>query len=192
MLGIRENKPPSQLSLIAVQLMQHKQMQDILTGMRFFGAGIGSSEDILPFFFGDNTDAIIDQRCPHMKEWLLHQLQSCAHCTYAMAQTLLYVYSLLHQEHLSVHFVHVVDWEDNAYITAFGEAPAQWTVYCVQFPQSRTFHIDTAAWNCRMRVNIPWQPTPHSVLSDTSHPPFHCTNPKVCSLPFLMDQMDST
>ena len=49
-LGIRENKPPSQISLIAIQLMQHKQMQDILTGMRFFGAGIGGSEDILPFF----------------------------------------------------------------------------------------------------------------------------------------------
>ena len=177
-LGIRENKPPSQISLIAIQLMQRKQMQDILTGMRFFGAGVGVSEDILPFFFGDNAEAIIERHCPHMREWLMHQLQSCAHCTYAMAQTLLCMYSLLHREHLSIHFVHIVDWEDQAFITAFGEAPAQWTVYCAQFPRSRTFHIDTAAWNCRMRVNIPWQPSPHLVLNTTSPLPFHCINPK--------------
>ena len=117
--------------------MQRKQMQDILTGMRFFGAGVGVSEDILPFFFGDNAEAIIERHCPHMREWLMHQLQSCAHCTYAMAQTLLCMYSLLHRELLSVHIVHIVDWEDQAFITAFGEAPAQWTVYCAHFPRSR-------------------------------------------------------
>ena len=94
-----------------------------------------------------------------------------------MAQTLLWMYSLMHREQLSVHIVHIADWEDHAYITAFGDAPAQWTVYCVQFPRSRTFHLDTAAWNCHMRVNIPWQPTPHFIINDTLPLPFHCTNP---------------
>ena len=176
-LGIRENKPPSQLSLPAIQLIQQQQMQDILTGMRFLGAGIGRSEDILPFFLSDNADTTVERHCPHVKEWLSHQLQSSAHCTHTMAQTLLWIYSLMHREQMSVHFVHIADWEDHAHITTFGDAPAQWTVYCVQFPRSRTFHLDTAAWNCNMRVNIPWQPTPHLVINDTLHPPFHCTNP---------------
>ena len=176
-LGIRENKPPSQLSLPAIQSIQQQQMQDILTGMRFFGAGIGRSEDILPFFLSDNVETTIAQYYPNVKEWLSHQLQASAHCTHTMAQTLLWIYSLMHREQLSVHFVHIVDWEDHAHITAFGDAPAQWTVYCVQFPRSRTFHLDTAAWNCHMRVNIPWQPTPHLVINDALHPPFHCTNP---------------
>ena len=170
-LGIRENKPPPQLSLTAIQLMQQKQMQDVLTGMRFFGAGIGRPEDILPFFLSDNADTIIERHCPYVKEWLSHQSQSSAHCTYAMAQTLLWMYSLMHREQLSVHIVHIADWEDHAYITAFGDAPAQWTVYCVQFPRSRTFHLDTA------RVNIPWRPTPHFIIYDALPLPFHCTNP---------------
>ena len=38
-LGIMENKLPSQLSLMAIQLLQQKQMQNIITGMKFFGAG---------------------------------------------------------------------------------------------------------------------------------------------------------
>ena len=39
----------------------------------------------------------------------------------------------LHHEQVSVHFVHVADWEDYAHIAAFSDSPAQWTVYCVQF-----------------------------------------------------------
>ena len=176
-LGIRESKPPSQLSLSAIRVVQEKQMQDILTGMRFFGAGIGRSEDILPFFLSDNANAAVERHCPHAKEWLSRQLQSVAHCTHAMAQTLLWIYSLMHREQLSIHIVHIADWEDHAHITTFGDAPAQWTVYCVQFPQSRTFHLDTAAWNCHGRVSIPWQPTPHLIANDTLQIPFRCTNP---------------
>ena len=176
-LGIRESKPPSQLSLSAIRVVQEKQMQDILIGMRFFGAGIGRSEDILPFFLSDNANAAVERHCPHAKEWLSRQLQSVAHCAHAMAQTLLWIYSLMHREQLSVHIVHIADWEDHAHITTFGDAPAQWTVYCVQFPQSRTFHLDTAAWNCHGRVSIPWQPTPHLIANDTLQIPFHCTNP---------------
>ena len=75
------------------------------------------------------------------------------------------------------HFVHIADWEDNAHIVAFGNAPAQWTVYCAQFPRSCTFHLDTAAWNCHTRVNVPWQPTPpHLTICDTLPLPFFCTN----------------
>ena len=37
-LGIMDNRPPSQLSLTAIQLLQQKQMQSIITGMKFFGA----------------------------------------------------------------------------------------------------------------------------------------------------------
>ena len=122
-LGIRENKPPSQLSLPAIQSIQQQQMQDILTGMRFLGAGIGRSEDILPFFLGDNVETTIARHCPNVKEWLSHQLQSSAHCTHTMAQTLLWIYSLMHREQMSVHFVHIVDWEDHAHITAFGMPP---------------------------------------------------------------------
>ena len=78
-----------------------------------------------------------------------------------MAQILLWLYSLLHHEQVSVHFVHIADWEDQAHIATFGDAPAKWTVYCVQFPRPRTFHLDTAAWNCHTRVDIPWQQLPH-------------------------------
>ena len=176
-LGIRENKPPSQLSLMTIQLLQQKQMQNILTGMKFFGAGIGRAEDILCFFLGDHFDTVIERHCPQAKEWLSHQLKSAGHCTYTMARTLLWLYSLLHREQVSVHFVHIADWEDHAHIATFGDSPAQWTVYCVQFPRSRTFHLDTAAWNCHLRVDIPWQPTPHLVVYTATPIPFHCTNP---------------
>ena len=92
-----------------------------------------------------------------------------------MARILLFLYSLLQREQVSVHFVHIADWEDYAHIAAFGDSPAQWTVYCVQFPLSRTFHLDTAAWNCHLRVDIPWQPTPHlcRVYCNTHSIPLH-------------------
>ena len=90
---------------------------------------------------------------------------------------LFFLNSLLQREQVSVHFVHIADWEDYAHIAAFGDSPAQWTVYCVQFPRSRTFHLDTAAWNCHLRVDIPWQPTPHLVVYTATPIPFHCTNP---------------
>ena len=49
-LGIMDNRPPSQLSLTAIQLLQQKQMQSIITGMKFFGAGIGRAEDLLYYY----------------------------------------------------------------------------------------------------------------------------------------------
>ena len=173
-LGVRDNKPPSQLSLSAIQLLQQKQMQNILIGMKFFGA---RAEDIPPFFLGNNFEAVIERHCPSAKEWLSQQLQATGHCTYAMARILLWLYSLLHREQVSVHFIHIADWEDYAHIAAFGDSPAQWAVYCVQIPRSRTFHIDTAAWNCHQRVDIPWQPTPHLMVFTATPIPFHCTNP---------------
>ena len=119
--------------------------------MKFFGAGIGRAEDLLQFFFGHNYDAVVERHCPQAKEWISHQLKSAGQCTSTMAQILLWLYSLLHHEQVSVHFVHIADWEDQAHIATFGDAPAKWTVYCVQFPRSRTFHLDTAAWNCHTR-----------------------------------------
>ena len=65
----------------------------------------------------------------------------------------------------------------SAHIATFGDVPAKWTVYCVQFPRSRTFHLDTAAWNCHTRVDIPWQQLPHPVVFTAAPIPFHCTNP---------------
>ena len=102
-----------------------------------------------------------------------HHLQSHLHC----GNDPFFFNSLLQREQVSVHFVHIADWEDYAHIAAFGDSPAQWTVYCVQFPRSRTFHLDTAAWNCHLRVDIPWQPTPHLVVYTATPIPFHCTNP---------------
>ena len=153
-------------------------MQNILTGMKFSERKLDElKKDIPCFFLGDQFDAVIERHCPYAKAWLSHQLKSIGHCTYAMARILLWLYSLLHHEQVSVHFVHVADWEDYAHIAAFGDSPAQWTVYCVQFPRSRTFHLDTVAWNCHMRVDIPWQPTPHLVVYTATPIPFHCTNP---------------
>ena len=176
-LGVMDNRPPSQLSPTAIQLLQEKQMQSILVGMRFFGAGIGRAEDLLQFFFGHNYDAVVERHCPQAKEWISHKLKSAGQCTSTMAQILLWLYSLLHHEQVSVHFVHIADWEDQAHIATFGDAPAKWTVYCVQFPRSRTFHLDTAAWNCHTRVDIPWQQLPHPVVFTAAPIPFHCTNP---------------
>ena len=48
-LGVMDNRPPSQLSPTAIQLLQEQHMQSILVGMRFFGAGIGRTEDLLQF-----------------------------------------------------------------------------------------------------------------------------------------------
>ena len=67
------------------------------------------------------------------KDWLADQLRTSKNCTAAMAQTLLYVYQLMHKEQFNVHIVHIIDWEDYACMIALGDAPAQWTVYCVQF-----------------------------------------------------------
>ena len=55
----------------------------------------------------------------------------------------------LHQERRTVHIVHIMDWEDHACVIAFGDAPAQRIVYCVQFPKFKLFQLDTAAWNYR-------------------------------------------
>ena len=60
-LGVMDNRSPSQLSPTAIQLLQKKQMQSILVGMRFFGAGIGRAEDLLQFFFGHNYDAVVER-----------------------------------------------------------------------------------------------------------------------------------
>lgn len=72
--------------------------------------------------------------------------------------------------------VHISDWEDYARIVAFGDAPAKWTIYCVQFPKSKAFHMDTIAWHCRTRMNIPWQAALHLRLCDMHPVPFMCTN----------------
>ena len=152
-------------------------MQSILIGMKFFGAGIGRAEDLLQFFFGHNYDAVVERHCPQAEEWISHKLKSAGQCTSTMAQILLWLYSLLHHEQVSFHFVHIADWEDQAHIATFGDVPAKWTVYCVQFPHSRTFHLDTAAWNCHTQVDIPWQQLPHPVLFTAAPIPFHCTNP---------------
>ena len=177
-LGIKENKPPPQLSTKAIQLLQQDRMHALLTGMRFFGAGVGHPDEILRFFFGDNAEAAIDQHCPQAKHWVLAQLRSSARCTQTMAQTLLWIYSLLHKTQQSVHIVHLVDWEDQAQVTSIGDAPAQWTVYCVQLPRSHAFQIDTAAWNCYQKIEIPWQPAPHLVVHDAAQVHFCCTNSK--------------
>ena len=176
-LGVMDDKPPSQLSPTAVQLLQEKHMQSILIGMKFFGAGIGRAEDLLQFFLGHNYDATIERHCPQAKEWISHMLRSVGRCTSTMTQLLLWLYSILHREQISVHLVHIADWEDQAHITTFGDAPAKWTVYCVQFPRSNTFHLDTAAWNCHTRVDIPWQQLPRPVVFTAVPIPFHCTNP---------------
>ena len=135
-------------------------------------------------------DTIIERHCPHAKEWFSHQLKSAGQCTYTMARILLLLYSLLHREQMSIHFVHIVDWEDHAHIATFGDSPAKWTVYCVQFPQSRTFHLDTAAWNCHTRADIPWQQTPHLVVFTTTPIPFHCTNPNCLWFAIPYDRTD--
>ena len=119
----------------------------------------------------------IGNHCPNAKEWLANQLHMCVHCTASMAQTLLFFYCLMHKEQRTVHIVHIIDWEDQTKIFALGDAPAQWTVYCIQFPKSHTFHMDTAAWHCHTRTSIPWQLTPHLTVLSTPHLPFHCSNP---------------
>ena len=176
-LGVMDSRPPSQLSPTAIQLLQEQHMQSILVGMRFFGAGIGRTEDLLQFFFGHNYDAVVERHCPQAKEWISNKLKSAGQCTSTMAQLLLWLYSLLHREQVSVHFVHIADWEDQAHIATYGDAPAKWTVYCVQFPRSRTFHLDTAAWNCHTRVDIPWQQLPQPLVFTAAPIPFRCTNP---------------
>ena len=107
-LGIMDNRPPSQLSPTAIQLLQEKQMQSILVGMRFFGAGIGRAEDLLQFFFGHNYDAVVERHCPQAKEWIstnLNLLDSapppwhkfCFGCTpyYIMSKFLFILFILL-------------------------------------------------------------------------------------------------
>ena len=175
-IGVREDTPPKQLSLMAIQMIKQRQMQDILTGMRFFGAGISQGGDILSFFFGqaaENLLATCDSEC---KEWVAKQLVSCVQNSGAMMQILLFALTLLHQQKRFTHVVFIVDWEDQAQLYAFGAMPAQWTVYCVLFPKSNTFQLDTAAWNCHTCVTIPWQPTPDLTVCDVSPLPFQCTN----------------
>ena len=87
---------------------------------------------------------------------------------------------MLHKQKLYTHVVLIVDWEDQAQLYAFGAAPAQWTVYCVMFPKSNAFHLDTAAWNCHTCVTISWQPMPCLAVCDMNPLPFQCTNPR-CS-----------
>ena len=175
-LGIRENTPPKQLSLTAIHLIKQRQMQDILTGMRFFGAGISQIDEIFSFFFGRPIDDLLAHYDVEHKELLTKQLVSCGQNAGAMMQILLFVLTVLHQQELYTHFVLIVDWEDQAQLYAFGAMPAQWTVYCVLFPKSNTFHLDTAAWNCHTCVTIPWQPMPSLAVCNLNPLPFQCTN----------------
>ena len=122
-------------------------MQQLLQGMRFFGAGISKPEHILPFFFGIDTENVVTRHCAGAEDWLAAQLQASINSPAAMAQVLLYVYQIMHKERQSVHIVHLMDWEDHACAIAIGDAPAQWTVYCAQFPKLQSFHLDTACQN---------------------------------------------
>ena len=167
-IGIREDTPPKQLSLMAIQVIKQKQMQDILTGMRFFGAGINQVGDILSFFFGQTAEDLLAQYDAEHKEWVAKQLASCVQNSGAMIQILLFALTQLHQQKRFTHVVFIVDWEDQAQLYAFGAMQAQWTVYCVLFPKSNTFQLDTAAWNCHTCVTIPWQPMPDLTVCNLS------------------------
>jgi hypothetical protein len=46
-LGIKEDRPPVQLSSQAIQLLQRNNMHDLFRGVKFFGAGIDQPECIL-------------------------------------------------------------------------------------------------------------------------------------------------
>ena len=93
-LGLRENTPPKQLSLTAIHLIKQRQMQDILTGMRFFGAGIGRIGDIFSFFFGQPIEVLLTHYDAEHKELLAKQLASCAQNSGAMMQILLFILTI--------------------------------------------------------------------------------------------------
>ena len=175
-LGLRDDQPPTQLSAVAIRVLQHQHMQEVLTGMRFFGAGISLPVDIFPFVFSAPADKVLDAYCANNKQHLMQRLGVCPQCTHSMAQILLLLFAITQREKSSIHIIHISDWEDNARIVAFGDAPSQWTIYCVQFPKSQVFHMDTIAWHCRTRMNIPWQATFQLQLCDTHPVPFTCTN----------------
>ena len=175
-IGLRDDKPPAQLSLVAIGLLQRQNMQDVLTGMRFFGAGISQPDDIFRFFFSEPAEVVMDAHHVDNKQYFLRRLEICSQCTHSMAQLLLLLFALTQRTKSSIHIVHISDWEDYARIVTFGDAPAQWTIYCVQFPKSQAFHMDTIAWNCRTRMNIPWQAAFHLRLCDIHPVPFTCTN----------------
>ena len=175
-IGVREDTPPKQLSLMAIQIIKQRKMHDILTGMRFFGAGISQVGDILSFFFGQSAEDPLAKVDSEHKEWVAKQLSLCVQSTSAMMQVLLFALTILHQQKRFTHLVFIVDWEDQAQVYAFGATQAQWTVYCVLFPKSNTFQMDTAAWNCLKCTTIPWHPAPDLVAYDISPMPFQCTN----------------
>ena len=176
-LGIKDDKPPTQLSNKAVQSLQQQNMHKLLQGMRFFGSGISQPESILSFFFGAETENVAARHCAGAEDWLAAQLRASIHSPAAVAQVLLYVYQLMHKERQTVHIVHIMDWEDHACAIAFGDAPARWTVYCAQFPKFQSFHLDTAAWDYQENIPIPWQPTPSLWAYDCNSEPFHSSNP---------------
>lgn len=128
------------------------------------------------FFLGGETESIISRHCGSDQNWLAERIRTSISCTSAMAQTLLYIYQILHKERRTIHIVHLMDWEDQAGIITLGDAPAQWTVYCVQFPKSQSFHLDTAAWHCRNKTTIPWQPAPTLSAYDGIDAPFVNSN----------------
>ena len=175
-IGVREDTPPKQLSLMAIQIIKQKQMHDILTGMRFFGAGISQVGDILSFFFGQTPEDPLARCDSERREWVAKQLALCVQNTGSMMQILLFVLTMLHRQKRFTHLVLIVDWEDQAQVHAFGATQAQWTVYCVLFPKSNTFQMDTAAWNCLECTTIPWHPTPDLIVCNISPMPFQCTN----------------
>ena len=174
-IGLCDDQPPAQLSAVAVRVIQQHHMQEALTGMRFFGAGISLPVDIFPFVFSAPAENVMDAHQVQNKQYFMQRLDGCPQCAHSMAQILLLLFAITQRERSSIHIVHVSDWEDNARIVAFGNVPSKWTIYCVQFPKSQAFHIDTIAWHCRTRMNIPWQSTFQLQLCDTPVP-FRCTN----------------
>ena len=174
-IGLRDDQPPAQLSAVAIRVIQQQHMQEVLTGMRFFGAGISLPGDIFPFVFSAPADQVLEAHQVNNKQYLMQRLDECPQCAYSMAQILLLLFAITQRERSSIHIIHISDWEDNARIVAFGNVPSQWTIYCVQFPKSQAFHMDTIAWHCRTRMNIPWQVTFQLQLCDTPVP-FTCTN----------------
>ena len=111
-LGIRDDKPPTQLSLVAIQLLQQQNMQDVLTGMRFFGAGINQPGDIFPFFFSEPAEAVMDTYHVDNKQYFLQQLETCPQSAHSMAQVLLLLFTVTQRAQSSIHMVHISDWED--------------------------------------------------------------------------------
>ena len=178
-LGIKEDRPPVQLSSQAIQLLQRNNMHDLFRGMKFFGAGIDQPECILRSSWAAKPKVLSlvtagatrigwpkesVQAYPAHQQWHRPYFISIRSCTKSDVPSTSFISWTGKTKQVSSRL-------------AMPQHNGQFIAYSFQSPRAFTWTLrrGTAAV-CRNKTTIPWQPAPTLSAYDGIDAPFVNSN----------------